>query len=60
MQDSPENLRKSVGKVRRAEKKSAYQAPAVTDYGDVTRLTQQKGTSADGTTAQGLNKHPYV
>lgn len=50
---------KNLDPAHRSTKKSAYQTPTVTDYGDVTRLTQQKGTSVDATGGQGLNKHPY-
>ncbi|HTT74966.1 MAG TPA: lasso RiPP family leader peptide-containing protein [Candidatus Binataceae bacterium] len=60
MQDTrPHDLKKNRNPAHRLGKKSAYQAPVVTDYGDVTRLTQAKGTSTDAVGSQGLNKHPY-
>jgi hypothetical protein len=60
VQDSREDLKKTLNRARRAAKKSAYQTPVVTDYGDVARLTQGRGTSVDQGAAQGFNKHPYI
>ena len=59
MQVTRQDPKKNLNRAHRSAKKSTYQTPTVTDYGDVTRLTQAKGTSIDGSTAQGLNKHPY-
>jgi len=57
--DLKKNLKKTSNQARVSARKSAYETPTVTDYGDVTRLTQQKGTIFDGTHAQGALKNPY-
>ena len=59
MEDTRQQPGKNLDPAHRSTKKSAYQTPTVTDYGDVTRLTQQKGTSVDATGGTGLSKHPY-
>ncbi len=59
MQVNRQDPKKNLNLAHRAGKKSTYQTPTVTDYGDVARLTQAKGTSIDATGATGLNKHPY-
>jgi len=59
VQDTRREPGKNLDPAQRSAKKSTYQTPTVTDYGDVTRLTQAKGTSVDATGGQGLSKHPY-
>jgi hypothetical protein len=59
VQDTRREPGKKTNPAHRSAKKAAYQTPTVTDYGDVTRLTQQKGTSTDATGGQGFNKHPF-
>jgi hypothetical protein len=51
VQVTRQDPKKNLNLAHRSAKKSTYQTPTVTDYGDVTRLTQAKGTSID--------KHPY-
>jgi hypothetical protein len=59
VQVTRQDPKKNLNPAHRSAKKSTYQTPTVTDYGDVARLTQAKGTSIDATGAAGLNKHPY-
>jgi len=59
VQDTRREPGKKLNLAHRTAKKSTYQTPTITDYGDVTRLTQAKGTSVDTNGGQGFNKHPY-
>lgn len=55
-----QDLKKNTDQDRISGSKSVYETPVVTDYGDVTCLTQQKGTIFDGTHASGSQgKGPF-
>jgi hypothetical protein len=61
VQDSRKDAIKDLKQRKRPEKKSAYQTPVVTDYGDVARLTQGgAGTKQDGQAGSGTPKQPFL